>query len=57
MDIMGFMVDLSTNGAMPISCKLETKEFNLVITLTELDIQLVVPMDAVQMVSTDDLHG
>ena len=57
MDIMGFMVDLSTNGAMPVSCKLEVQEFNLVITLTELDIQLVIPMDAVQMVSTDDLHG
>ena len=57
MDIMGFMVDLSTDGAMPVPCKLEMKQSNLVITLTELAIQLVIPIDAIQIVSADELHG
>lgn len=57
MDIMGFLVDLTTSGAMPVQCKLRVEEFNLIITFTELNMELVVPMDAIHMISTDNLHG
>lgn len=57
METMCFMVDLNTNGAMPVQCKIRMEKFNLVVTILELDIEFVLPLDAIQMVSTDNLHG
>lgn len=57
MKIYTLMIDLDTDGAMPVECDIKREESNIILKLIDLNIELAISSEDIMTVMSDDLHG